>query len=121
MQGAAGDNRVKIQTIIRATAWLTQAQMAVLFGCSQDNIGLHLKDIYSEREIEQDATTEEISVVRLEGNRKVSRRIIHYNLDAFLSVGYRISSKNATKLHQWATSVLKQYLLRGHAINPRIE
>ena len=103
------------------TVWLTQAQMAVLFGCSQDNIGLHLKNIYSEREVEKDATTEEISVVRLEGNRKVSRRITHYNLDAILSVGYRISSKNATKFRQWATSVLKQYLLRGHAINQRIE
>ena len=103
------------------TVWLTQAQMAVLFGCSQDNIGLHLKNIYSEREVEKDATTEEISVVRLEGNRKVSRRITHYNLDAILSVGYRISSKNATKFRQWANSVLKEYLLRGHAINKRIE
>ena len=103
------------------TVWLTQAQMAVLFGCSQDNIGLHLKNIYSEREVEKDATTEEISVVRLEGNRKVSRRITHYNLDAILSVGYRISSKNATKFRQWANSVLKEYLLRGHAINQRIE
>ena len=61
---------MKMQTIIRATAWLTQAQKAMLFGCSQDNIDLHLKNIYSEREIEQDATTEEISVVRFEGNRK---------------------------------------------------
>ena len=103
------------------TVWLTQAQMAVLFGCSQDNIGLHLKNIYSEREIEQDATTEEISVVRYEGNRKVSRRIMHYNLDAILSVGYRVSSKNATKFRRWANSVLKEYLLRGHAINQRIE
>ncbi len=103
------------------TVWLTQAQMAVLFGCSQDNIGLHLKNVYSEREIEQNATTEEISVVRHEGNRKVSRRIMHYNLDAILSVGYRVSSKNATKFRRWATSVLKEYLLRGHAINQRIE
>ena len=116
------DNSIRLEVRMEEdTVWLTQAQMAVLFGCSQDNIGLHLKNIYSEREIEQDATTEEISVVRLEGNRKVSRRITHYNLDAILSVGYRISSKNATKFRQWATSVLKQYLLRGHAINQRIE
>lgn len=116
------DSSVRLEVRMEEdTVWLTQAQMAVLFGCSQDNIGLHLKNIYSEREVEKDATTEEISVVRLEGNRKVSRRITHYNLDAILSVGYRISSKNATKFRQWATSVLKQYLLRGHAINQRIE
>jgi len=103
------------------TVWLTQAQMAMLFGCSQDNIGLHLKNLYAEGEIEQDATTEEISVVRFEGNRRVTRRIMHYNLDAILSVGYRVSSKNATKFRQWANSVLKEYLLRGYAINQRIE
>ena len=116
------DNSIRLEVRMEEeTVWLTQAQMAVLFGCSQDNIGLHLKNIYSEREIEQDATTEEISVVRYEGNRKVSRRIMHYNLDAILSVGYRVSSKNATKFRQWANSVLKEYLLRGHAVNQRIE
>jgi hypothetical protein len=103
------------------TVWLTQAQMALLFGCTQDNIGFHLKNLYAEKEIEQEATTEEISVVRFEGNRKVTRRIIHYNLDAILSVGYRVSSKNATKFRQWANSVLKEYLLRGYAVNRRIE
>jgi len=103
------------------TVWLTQSQMALLFGCSQDNIGFHLKNLYAEKEIEQEATTEEISVVRFEGNRKVTRRIIHYNLDAILSVGYRVSSKNATKFRQWANSVLKEYLLRGYAVNRRIE
>ena len=103
------------------TVWLTQAQMALLFGCSQDNVGLHLKNLYAEGEIEQDATTEEISVVRFEGNRRVTRRIMHYNLDAILSVGYRVSSKNATKFRQWANAVLKEYLLRGYAVNQRIE
>ena len=89
------------------TVWLTQAQMALLFGCSQDNVGLHLKNLYAEGEIALEATTEEISVVRFEGNRRVTRRIMHYNLDAILSVGYRVSSKNATKFRQWANSVLK--------------
>ena len=103
------------------TVWLTQAQMAMLFGCSQDNIGFHLKNLYAEGEIESGATTEEISVVRFEGNRKVKRRITHYNLDAILSVGYRVSSKNATKFRQWANSVLKEYLLRGYAISQRFE
>ena len=103
------------------TVWLTQAQMGKLFGCSTDNIGLHLKNLYSEGEIDPLATTEEISVVRQEGKRQVVRRILHYNLDAILSVGYRVSSKNATLFRQWATAVLKDYLLRGYAISQRVE
>ena len=78
------------------TLWLTQQQMAVLFGCSSDNIGLHLKNLFSEQEINRDSTTEFFSVVRLEGNRTVRRNVMHYNLDAILSVGYRVSSRNAT-------------------------
>ena len=103
------------------TVWLTQAQMALLFDCSSDNVGLHLKNIYDEHEIDQFSTTEEISVVRREGNRLVKRRILHYNLDAILSVGYRVSSVNATKFRQWANRVLKDYLLRGYAITQRVE
>ena len=116
------DNSIQLEVRMEEeTVWLTQAQMALLFGCSQDNVGLHLKNLYAEGEIEQDATTEEISVVRFEGNRRVTRRIMHYNLDAILSVGYRVSSKNATKFRQWANAVLKEYLLRGYAVNQRIE
>ena len=100
--------------------WLTQAQMALLFGCSPDNIGLHLKNIYEEKEIDTISTSEKISVVRKEGNRYVSRRVLHYNLDAILSVGYRVSSANATKFRQWANKVLKDYLLKGYAINQRL-
>ena len=103
------------------TVWLTQAQMAMLFGCSIDNISLHLKNLYAEGEIDVETTSEEISVVRTEGKRQVVRKIMHYNLDAILSVGYRVSSKSATRFRQWATSVLKDYLLRGYAINQRIE
>ena len=116
------DNSIRLEVRMEEeTVWLTQAQMALLFGCSQDNVGLHLKNLYAEGEIEQNATTEEISVVRFEGNRRVTRRILHYNLDAILSVGYRVSSKNATKFRQWANRVLKEYLLRGYAVNQRIE
>ena len=87
------------------TVWLTQAQMAMLFGCSIDNISLHLKNLYAEGEIDVETTSEEISVVRTEGKRQVVRKITHYNLDAILSVGYRVSSKSATRFRQWATSV----------------
>ena len=103
------------------TVWLSQAQMAQLFGCSTDNIGLHLKNIYDEGEIEMVATAEDFSVVRLEGNRMVHRKVRHYNLDAILSVGYRVSSRNATKFRQWATQTLKSYLLHGYAVTQRIE
>ena len=74
------------------TVWLTQHQMAILFGCSTDNIGLHLKNVYSLGELSREATTEEFSVVRMEGMRQVRRNVIHYNLDAIISVGYRVNS-----------------------------
>lgn len=116
------DNSIELEVRVeQETVWLTQAQMALLFGCSSDNIGLHLKNIYDEHEIEPIATTEEISVVRKEGNRMVRRSLLHYNLDAILSVGYRVSSANATKFRRWANRILKEYLLRGYAINQRIE
>ena len=115
------DENVQLEVRLEEeTVWLTQAQMALLFGCSPDNIGLHLKNIYEEKEIDPISTSEKISVVRKEGNRYVSRRVLHYNLDAILSVGYRVSSANATKFRQWANKVLKDYLLKGYAINQRL-
>src|SRR3546814_1674337 len=92
----------------RDTVWLTQGQMATLFDTSADNISLHLKNIYQEAELSESATTEESSVVRQEGKRNVRRQIKHYNLDAIVSVGYRVSSKRATQFLQWATQVLKR-------------
>ena len=99
------------------TVWLTQSQMATLFGCSTDNVGLHLKNIYSCGELDKKATTEESSVVQVEGQRKVSRRVYLYNLDAIISVGYRVNSILGVKFRQWATRVLKEYLLRGYSVN----
>lgn len=103
------------------TVWLTQSQIAYLFGCSSDNVGLHLKNIFSENELDKNATAEFFSVVQKEGNRNVRRNILHYNLDAILSVGYRVSSLNATKFRQWANKVLKDHLLKGYSFNQRIE
>ena len=102
------------------SVWLTQQQMADLFGCTSDNVGLHLKNIYAEKELDKISTTEIFSVVRFEGTRKVKRSVTHYNLDAILSVGYRVSSHNATQFRRWATSVLKDYLLKGYNINQRL-
>ena len=116
------DNNIRLEVRMQEeTVWLTQAQMGQLFDCSTDNISLHLKNLYAEGEIEFKATSEEISVVRQEGKRQVVRNILHYNLDAILSVGYRVSSKNATQFRRWATSVLKDYLLHGRSINQRVE
>ena len=102
------------------TVWLTQSQMATLFGCSTDNIGLHLKNVYAVGELLREATTEDFSVVRMEGARQVRRNVTCYNLDAIISVGYRVNSIQGVRFRQWATGVLKEYLLRGYAINQRL-
>lgn len=99
------------------TVWLTQSQIALLFDCSTDNVGLHLKNIFSEKELDQNSTTEFFSVVRQEGHRFIQRRILHYNLDAILSIGYRVSSRNATLFRVWSNKVLKEFLIKGYAIN----
>ena len=102
------------------TFWLTQSGMAELFDCTTDNISLHLKNIYTEGELEQAATTEKISVVRKEGSREVRRGIDHYNLDAIIAVGYRVNSKKATRFRQWATKTLKEYIQKGFVLNDEL-
>lgn len=99
------------------TLWATQGQMAELFDTSTDNIGLHLKNVYAEAELDEAATTEDFSVVRQEGKRQVRRRLKHYNLDAVISVGYRVSSRRATRFRQWATRVLSEHLTQGYSLN----
>ncbi|MDX8378427.1 MAG: RhuM family protein, partial [Gallionella sp.] len=99
------------------TVWLTQTLMADLFQTSSDNIGLHLKNIYSEGELSEVATTEDYSVVREEGVRQVKRSLKHYNLDAIISVGYRVQSHTATKFRQWATNQLREYIVKGFVLD----
>ena len=91
--------------------------MAALFDCSSDNISLHLQNIYTDGELAENATTEEISVVRQEGNRQVNRKLKYYNLDAIISVGYRVNSRRATQFRIWATGVLKEYMIKGFAMD----
>ena len=98
------------------TFWLSQRLMAVLFDKDSDTIGLHLRNIYEELELDELATTEFFSVVQIEGKREVTRKIKHYNLDAILSVGYRVNSKRGTQFRQWATARLKDFLVKGYAI-----
>ena len=99
------------------TIWLTQDMMAKLFETTVPNINMHIKNVYDEEELEQKRTIKDFLIVRKEGNRRVSRKIVHYNLDMILSVGYRIKSKTATQFRKWATSTLKEYLTKGYVIN----
>lgn len=116
------DESVKMEVRIEnETVWLTQAQMAELFDVKENTITYHIKEIYNVGELEINPTTRKIRVVRQEGNRKVNRNIDFYNLDMIISVGYRVSSKRGVQFRIWATGVLKDYILKGYAINQRIE
>lgn len=106
-----GFKNVKLE---KDTLWLTQRQMAELFDKDTDTIGLHIKNIYHDGELAEAATTEEYSVVQLEGKRKVRRKLKHYNLDMIISVGYRINSKRGRQFRVWATQRLKDYLVNIH-------
>ena len=113
-EGPGGIIEVKVD---RETVWLSQKQMAELFDSSTDNIGLHLKNIFTDKELEEAATTEDYSVVQQEGNREVRRTLMHYNLDAIISVGYRVNSRRGVHFRQWATRTLKEHLTRGYTLN----
>lgn len=104
-------------TLDGETVWLTQRQMAELFDTSSDNVGLHLKNIFADAELEEFAISEDFSVVQVEGCREVKRRLKHYNLDAIISVGYRVNSKRGVRFRQWVNSVLKQHLIQGYTLN----
>lgn len=99
------------------TVWLTQSQMSNLFGVDRTVIVRHIRNIYKSAELYEDATCAKNAQVQEEGGRTVRRTIAYYNLDMIISVGYRVNSKNATQFRIWATSILKQYLIKGYAIN----
>ena len=112
------DGQAQLQVALeQETVWLSQAQMGQLFSTSPENVLMHLQNIFKDDELEESATTKEFLVVRQEGKRQVRRRIKHYNLDAIISVGYRVSSKRATQFRRWATAVLKDHLVQGYTLN----
>lgn len=112
------EGKVNVDVILKdETIWLTQKSMADLFECSSDNISLHLKNIFKDNELDKRLTTEVFSVVKKEGNRSVNRELEFYNLDAIIAVGYRVNSKKATKFRIWATKILKDYMIKGFAID----
>ena len=96
------------------TFWLTQKAMAELFGCTPDNISLHLKNIFAESELNREAVTEKFSATAADGKNYLTQ---HYNLDAIIAVGYRVNSKKATRFRQWATKTLKEYIQKGFVLN----
>ena len=100
------------------TVWLTQDQMAELFQKTKSTINEHIKNIYAEEELLESATIRKFRMVRFEGGRKIIRSIPHYNLDLIISVGFRVKSQRGIVFRKWATSVLKQYMLKGYAIDP---
>ena len=115
------DNNFEIDVrtdVDNETVWLSQKEMALLFEVSTDNIGLHIKNILRENELDN-STTEESSVVQIEGKRKITRKIKIYNLDMIISVGYRVKSQRGIIFRKWANKVLKEYLVQGYSINKR--
>lgn len=103
------------------TVWLTQLQMVELFQSTKQNISLHINNVFKEGELDEYSTVKEYLTVQQEGVRSIKRRVKLYNLDVIISVGYRVKSKTGTQFRIWATNILKSYLLKGYAVQNRIE
>lgn len=113
----AGSNKEVSVRLQGETVWLTQRQMGELFDTTPENVLMHLKNIFADNELEEDATTKDFLVVQSEGMRQVQRKLKHYNLDGIVSVGYRVSSKRAVQFRQWATRILRDHLVQGYTLN----
>jgi hypothetical protein len=114
------DGQVRVDVRIeRETVWLTQEQMAVLFGKSFDTIGLHIRDVFKEKELYASATTGDASVVQTEGGRRIAKRVKLYNLDVILSVAYRVNAKRGMQFRVWATRALRERLSHATTFNER--
>src|SRR3989339_1381664 len=112
------DGKLNIEVLYaKEIIWLSQKRMAELFGCTADNISLHLKNIFKEHELDEAATTEEFSVVQKEGEREIARKVFCYSLEAIIAVGYRVNSERGTQFRQWATGILKSYIHKGYALD----
>ena len=115
------DGEIKVNVFLQnETIWLSQKSMANLFDCSIDNIGLHLKNIFKTGELQRKETTEDFSVVQQEGIKVVKRKVKHYNLDAIISVGYRVNSLRGTQFRIWATQQLKEFVIKGFVIDDEL-
>ena len=116
------DSEVRLEVRLEdETVWLTQAQIVELFQSSKANISEHIKNIYEQGELDESSTVRDFRTVRQEGRRYVERVLTYYNLDAIISIGFRVNSKRGIQFRQWANKVLKEYLLKGHAVNYRLD
>lgn len=114
----SADGKISVDTLMKdESLWLSQKSMAQLFDCTPENVLMHLRNIYETAELSEKATTKDFLVVQKEGIREVSRNVKHYNLDAIISVGYRVNSIRGTQFRIWATQRLKEYLLQGFSLN----
>jgi hypothetical protein len=111
-----GEIELKV-SVEQDTIWLRQSQISELFDTSADNVSLHLKNIYKEKELNENSTTEDFSVVQNEGGRTVRRMVKFYNLDAIIAAGYRVNSLRATQFRIWATRILKEYIIKGFVLD----
>ena len=102
------------------TVWLTQAQMAELYHTDRTSIVRHINNIYKVEELDRESTCAKIAQVQIEGNRKVTRQIPYFNLDMIISVGYRVNAKRGVQFRKWANKILKEYLVKGYAVNDRL-
>lgn len=117
-QSQDGEDEARIQVAVKdETIWLTQKGMADLFGVGVPAVAKHLENIYQDAELQRDTTISILEMVRQEGSRSVSRKVMFYNLDAIISVGYRVNSRRATQFRIWATGVLKEYMRKGFALD----
>ncbi|OAQ15679.1 virulence factor [Bibersteinia trehalosi Y31] len=117
-QSQDGKTQVSVQ-FDKETVWLSQAQMATLFGKDVRTINEHIANVFAEGELEQHSTIRKFRIVRQEGSRQVSREIDHYDLDMIISIGYRVKSPQGVAFRRWATARLKDYLVKGYALNER--
>lgn len=115
-QNTAGSIKVDVR-LEDETVWLTQEQMAMLFGKGRSTIAEHIGNVYEERELDENPTCRKFRQVRREGEREVERDIDHYNLDVIISVGYRVKSPQGTQFRIWATQRLKEYIIKGFVLN----
>ncbi len=115
-QTETGETKLEVR-LENETVWLTQKLMAELFQTTVPNINMHLKNVFEDGELDAAATIKDFLIVRLEGNREVSRSIEYYNLDAIISVGYRIKSAVATRFRQWATRHIREYIVKGFVLD----
>jgi len=114
----APDGEVRVDVRLeRDTVWLTQRQLSEVFGTTPENVLMHLQNVFGDGELNEAATAKDFLVVQTEGKRRVRRNLKHYNLDAIISVGYRVNSRRAVRFRQWATGILRDHLVRGYTLD----